>query len=68
MHIALPIGKNILIANTETEFIEALNKCISDRSFSDNMAQNAKSLVENKYDNLKICKKLSDFYQILITR
>ncbi|OFY88017.1 MAG: hypothetical protein A3F72_08590 [Bacteroidetes bacterium RIFCSPLOWO2_12_FULL_35_15] len=61
-------NKNILIANTETEFIEALNKCISDRSFSDNMAQNAKSLVENKYDNLKICKKLSDFYQILITR
>lgn len=61
-------NKNILIANTETEFIEALNKCISDRSFSDNLAQNAKSLVENKYDNLKICKKLSDFYQTLITQ
>lgn len=61
-------NKNILIANTESEFIEALNKCISDRSFSDNIAQNAKSLVESKYDNLKICKKLSDFYQTLITQ
>lgn len=61
-------NKNILIANTENDFIEALNKCISDKSFSDYIAQNAKSLVENKYDNLKICKKLSDFYQTLITQ
>ncbi len=61
-------NKNILIANTDTEFVEALNKCISDRSFSDTIAHNAKKLVENKYDNLKICKKLSDFYQTLISQ
>ena len=60
-------NKNILIANTENEFIEALVKCIADKAFSDAISQNAKKLIENKYDNLKICKKLSDFYQTLIT-
>lgn len=61
-------NKNILIANTEKEFVEALDKCISDKSFSGSIALEAKKLVENKYDNLKICKKLSDFYQTLINQ
>ena len=58
--------KNILIANTEGEFIEALSKCISDKTFSDTIAKNAMELVATQYDNLKICKKLSNFYQKLI--
>jgi glycosyltransferase involved in cell wall biosynthesis len=60
--------KNILIANTELEFIEAINKCVTDKTYSDTICKNARILVENKYDNQKICKKLSDFYETLIIK
>jgi len=59
-------GKNILIANTEKEFIDAINKCVSNQSFSENIGKNARLLVEQKYDNKKICTELSDFYKTLL--
>jgi len=58
--------KNILIANTEQEFINAINKCVSDKNFSDTISKNARLLVEQKYDNKKICNQLSDFYKTLL--
>ena len=63
--IAYEDGKNILIADTEAEFASALDKCLSDRSFSDQIGQNARALVEVNYDNKHICSKLSDFYKTL---
>lgn len=59
-------GKDILIANTATEFVEALEKCLSNKSYSDAVAHNARILAETKYDNLIICKKLTGFYEQLI--
>ncbi len=58
--------KNILIANTETEFEEAILKCINNTSFSDSIGKNAKILAASKYDNQVICNKLSDFYKGLL--
>ena len=60
-------GRNILIANTESDFVQAIDKCLKDLSFSESIGRNARKLVEEKYDNQIICKKLSAFYKTLIT-
>lgn len=59
-------GKNILIANSEKEFEEAILKCINNNDFSDSIGRNARILAESKYNNQLICNKLSDFYQNLV--
>lgn len=59
-------GKNILIANSENEFVQAIHKCLDDIKFSDAIGKNARTLVETKYDNQLICNKLSDFYKSLL--
>lgn len=57
--------KDLLIANTAIDFIKAIDKCL-DKEYADNISHNARLLIENKYDNQRICKKLSDFYQSLM--
>lgn len=59
-------GKNLLIANTEKEFVEAIERCLNDSNFSDSVGKNARILAETKYDNQLICNKLSDFYKSLL--
>lgn len=59
-------GKNLLIANSEKEFAEAIEKCLNDSNFSDTVGKNARILAETKYDNQLICNKLSDFYKSLL--
>ena len=59
-------GINILIADTEKEFEDAILKCLNDQNFSDTIGKNARTLAETKYDNQLICNKLSDFYKNLL--
>ncbi len=59
-------GRNILIADTEKEFEDAILKCLNDQNFSDTIGKNARTLAETKYDNQVICNKLSDFYKNLL--
>lgn len=59
-------GKNILIANTEDEFVEVILKCLSNQELTDAIGINARKLAETKYDNQIICNKLSEFYKNLI--
>jgi glycosyltransferase involved in cell wall biosynthesis len=61
-------GKNMLVANTENEFVEAVGKCIDDQVLAESIGNNARKLIEDKYDNTMICKKLSAFYQTLIAK
>lgn len=58
--------KNILIADSSSEFIDAIDKCINDSGFADTLGKNARTLVETKYNNKLICNKLSDFYRSLL--
>ena len=58
-------NKNILIADTATDFVNAINKCLADSSFSESIGHDARKLIEEKYDNQVICKKLITFYQSL---
>jgi glycosyltransferase involved in cell wall biosynthesis len=60
--------KNILIANTEDEFTTAISNCLDDKLYSESLGENARKLIESKYDNAIICKRLSDFYKKLITK
>lgn len=59
-------GLNLLIANTEREFVDAINTCLNNTAFSDSLGKNARTLVESKYDNQIICTKLSAFYLSLL--
>lgn len=59
-------GKNLLIANTEKEFVDVIEKCLNDSVFSDSVGKNARILAETKYDNQVICNRLSDFYKSLL--
>jgi polysaccharide biosynthesis protein PslH len=59
-------GVNLLIANTESEFVDAIHSCLNNTAFSDSLGKNARTLVESKYDNQIICTKLSAFYLSLL--
>jgi glycosyltransferase involved in cell wall biosynthesis len=56
---------NILLADTETEFEQAIENCINNKTYTEDIGKNARILIENKYDNQKICKRLMEFYQTL---
>ncbi len=58
--------KDILIADSADEFVEAIHTCLSDKIYADTVARNARILVEKKYDNITICKQLTWFYKALI--
>ena len=58
-------GKDIFIADTPQEFVEAITKCSTDLELCKRVGHNAKELVRNKYDNIVISRKLIDFYKSL---
>jgi glycosyltransferase involved in cell wall biosynthesis len=60
--------KDIIIANTKAEFVAAILKCTKYQDYSQALGKNARLLMETKYDNKLITKKLSDFYSERITK
>lgn len=56
---------NILLADTEIEFEQAIENCITNKAVTETIGKNARMLIENKYDNEKICKHLLEFYLTL---
>lgn len=58
-------GKDIFIADTPNEFVQAIVKCSSDIDLCKAVGRNAKELVRNKYDNIVISQKLIEFYKSL---
>ena len=58
---------DLIIANTEQEFVDAILKCINNQDFADLLGENARKLAETKYDNQLICNKLTDFYTNLMS-
>jgi polysaccharide biosynthesis protein PslH len=64
--IECEFGKDMLFADTAEEFVSTLDKCLGDKLFSESVGNNARMVVEEKYDNLIICKKLTEFYNKLI--
>ena len=60
-------NKNIVIANSPDEFVESIYKCITNKEFSKSIAENAKKLIEEKYNINAIAKKLVDLYNQIPT-
>jgi len=55
-------GVNIIIANNQEEFYNAIKLCITDEEYCKNIGLNARNLVEGKHDLNKVTNNLVDFY------
>lgn len=55
--------KNIVVANTESQFIEDVNKLINDRNLADQIGRNAIGFIQEKFDNLSQAGNLIEFYK-----
>lgn len=60
-------NKNCIVADVPSEFAEAISKCISDKTFYNEIGKNAKTRAIQQYNNADICKRLILFYQKLIS-
>jgi polysaccharide biosynthesis protein PslH len=56
-------GKNILIADTENEFVSAVEQLINDMELYHNIGSNAIEYIHEKFDNLALADALSSFYK-----
>jgi glycosyltransferase involved in cell wall biosynthesis len=55
-------GVNLLIANNQDEFYEAIQICISDEDYCKHIGINARKLIEEQHDSNKVTENLVDFY------
>ncbi len=58
-------GKDIVIADTPSEWLSAIQKYLSDDQQRLNIEQNALALAKAKYENKAVTKKYLDFYHTL---
>ena len=56
----------IIIANTPQEFLSAIEKCLNNKKYFEEVGQNARRLALLKYDNFKLVGKLLDFYKTIM--
>ena len=56
-------NKNIIIADSATEFSNAIIKCLTNKSFCDKISNNAKKLIFEEYSNETISDNLIDFFK-----
>ena len=59
-------GEDILIANDQDEFYEAIKRCIADEEYCKSVGLNARKLIEAEHDVNKVTQKLIEFYQKMI--
>lgn len=59
-------GKDILIANNPTQFIEAIEKCFESENVCQELGEKARLLIENEHSLENVVKKLESFYQRLL--
>lgn len=55
--------KNILIANSTDEFVQAIQLLLDNPDMIHQIGEEAKILIENEYENLSLVKKLLMFYK-----
>ncbi|MFK8039180.1 MAG: glycosyltransferase family 4 protein [Crocinitomicaceae bacterium] len=58
-------NKNIIIANSPLEFANAIDNLVNHPEIIKLIGQNARNLVEEKYDNQEIVQSLLNFYESL---
>ena len=58
-------GKNIIIADSPKDFSEAINTCLRNPEFCEEIGKNAKALIKDEYSNARISKKMISFFEKL---
>lgn len=58
-------GKNLLLADTPEQFVAQVQRCIEHPDLCNDIGNNARKLVLEKYSNQAITKRLLDFYNKL---
>lgn len=61
-------GKEVLIADQTEDFIRSVEMCLKDDEMVKEISVNAKSFVENTYDNIDNAKELLDTYKDLMIK
>lgn len=61
-------GKNILIANTPQEFVEAIRKLDSDTEYCKQVGDNAYKLIRERYDTNYIGAELLGYYKQILAK
>lgn len=56
-------GHNILVANNDTDFIEAVSSLVTDKEFNMKIGRNAIEFIHAEFDNLSASSALIDFYK-----
>ena len=62
--IATEDGRNILVADDASKFIECMEKIAGNRALFDDISANARRFIRENYDNDMIAQGLRDFYSI----
>ena len=58
-------GKDIFIGDDPESFMEAIEKCFSDKEVCYQLGNNARKLIENQHSLERVVEKLESFYQRL---
>jgi len=61
--IEIEDGKHLIIADTSEQFIEAISKLVLDSNLATELGNNARKLIEEKYNNTKVIERLLMFYE-----
>lgn len=61
--ISTTSGENIVIADNETDFVQAVSGLINDCEFFDKIGRNAIEYIHEKFDNLAAASALIEFYK-----
>lgn len=56
-------GKNILVADNKDDFVAAIERLLSDRTFFMEIGKNAIEFIHENFDNLKASADLTEFYK-----
>lgn len=59
-------GKDILIADTPEEFLDAIRLCIENKTYCEEIGSNARKLIEKEHDNDRLIKRLTLLYEQII--
>jgi glycosyltransferase involved in cell wall biosynthesis len=59
-------GRHLLESRSATDFISRVKSMTRNREKIAEISNNARNLVEEKFDNLAICKKLEKFYKTVV--
>jgi len=60
------VGKNILIADDATSFVNEIKKLYNNVDFCNNIGENARNLIFEKHNNSKLIEKMIEFYRSIL--